>query len=84
VVFHGLLCGQLYFLYAHDIRTSQEARLLASMACHRGRFTFLCVDNIPITLESRLWIPQACYGDSDLFYLLISSKFNCLFQIKVT
>jgi hypothetical protein len=36
----------LLFLYADEVRTSQETRLWASTACYRDRFTFLYVDDV--------------------------------------
>jgi hypothetical protein len=37
---HGLLLGEIYFLYADDVRTSQETLLWVSTACYGESFTF--------------------------------------------
>jgi hypothetical protein len=37
---HGLLPGQLCFLYVDDIRTSQESHLRVSMVCYENIITF--------------------------------------------
>jgi hypothetical protein len=37
---HGLLRGQLYFLYVDDIHISQETHIWASKLCHGDSFTF--------------------------------------------
>jgi hypothetical protein len=60
---YGLLRGQLYFLYVDDVRTSQETRLWASMACYGYEFTFLYVDDFRTSQET----PMAFYGHSFTF-----------------
>jgi hypothetical protein len=37
---HGLLYGELYFLYVDDIRTSQETYVWGVTVCYTDSFTF--------------------------------------------
>jgi hypothetical protein len=54
-------------LYADDVRTAQETRLLVSMACYGDSFTLLYADNVRTAQKTRLWVSIACYGDSITF-----------------
>jgi hypothetical protein len=48
--------------YVDDVRTSQEIRLWASMACYEDSFTLLCIDDVCTSQEAHLWASTACYG----------------------
>jgi hypothetical protein len=62
---HGLLRGQLYFLYVNDVHTSQEASLWTSTPCCGDSFTFLYVDDVRTSQEA--WTFTDRYGDSFTF-----------------
>jgi hypothetical protein len=48
----------LTFIYAYDIRTSQETHLWASTTCYRDSFTLLYADDIRISQETHIAPPQ--------------------------
>jgi hypothetical protein len=56
------------FLYADDLRTSQEAHLRASTAFYKDNFTFLYVDDNRTSQESHLWASTASCRDDFSFY----------------
>jgi hypothetical protein len=64
-----LLRDSFSFLYADDIRTSQEIYLWAPTTCYWDSFTFLYVDDVLISQETHLWAPTTCYWDSFIFYM---------------
>jgi hypothetical protein len=55
-----LLQGEPYFLYADDVRTSQQTH--ASTACYRDSFTILYVDDVRTSQQTHA--STACYRDS--------------------
>jgi hypothetical protein len=54
----------LLFYMKDDVRTSQEAHLLASTACYGDNSLFLYVDDVHTSQETQLWVTTACYRDS--------------------
>jgi hypothetical protein len=66
---HGLLQGQLYYLYIDDVRTSQEAH--ASTACYGESFAFFYVDDVRTSQEAQAFgaqclFQQRTYGRRDI------------------
>jgi hypothetical protein len=65
---HGLLRGQINFLYIGDVRTSQETHLWTSTACYKASFTFY-IGVMSVPHRKHVWASTACYRDRLTFYM---------------
>jgi hypothetical protein len=59
---HGLLQGDLYFLYVDYVPASQETHLWTSTTYYGDSFSFLYVDDIRTSQATHLEISMSCYG----------------------
>jgi hypothetical protein len=61
--FHGLVLGELHFLYVGDFHTSQETLLHATVAYYRGSFTFIYVDDVRTSQETPVGLHDLLLGE---------------------